>query len=302
MVQLQVTFVGEAAEDAGGPRREFFNDFGRACGDWEKVWQKTAAGSIVPAPGAPADVFRACGRIFGLALCQAENAAQEQRVRENATLQELLAAVTQDDENQEQQLQKLLVGAALARPFLRCVQADIPESVEELQAELNAEQSESAPDFRGSSTFLTSQLKEMGLEGQLTFSREFNGSIVDLTVGGRNIVVTDATKLDWLRAVLRHELVEVVQDAAASFRQGVWSPCPNTLTALTALAEHHSKAQRLRGSEAQIVKLPKWQPRGNLGHKLPQIEGDSAEVCEAAGAAYLALLSADELQKDVLSL
>ena len=144
---LQVTFAGEAAEDAGGPRREFFNDFGRACGD-EKVWQKTPAGSLAPAPDAPADVFRGCGRIFGLALCQAENAAQEQRVRENATLQELLAAVTEDDDSQPQQLQKLLVGATLSRPFVRCVQADIPESVEELQAELNAEQSESAPDFR----------------------------------------------------------------------------------------------------------------------------------------------------------
>jgi len=238
---LQVTFVGEAAEDAGGPRREFFNDFGRACAD-EEVWQRTAAGSLVPSPfSAAADVFRGCGRIFGLALCQAENAAQEQRVRANATLQELLVAVTQDDDNQEQQLQKLLLGATLSRPFLRCVQADNPESVEELQAELNAEQSESAPDFRGSSTFLTSQLQDIGLEGQLTFSREVQGNTVDLTVGGRAIVVTDATKLDWLRAVLKHELVEAVSEPAASFRQG---------------------------------------------------------VSEAAGMAYLALLSAGELQKE----
>ena len=129
-------------------------------------------------------------------------------------------AVTQDDDNQEQQLQKLLLGATLSRPFLRCVQADNPESVEELQAELNAEQSESAPDFRGSSTFLTSQLQDIGLEGQLTFSREVQGNTVDLTVGGRAIVVTDATKLDWLRAVLKHELVEAVSEPAASFRQG----------------------------------------------------------------------------------
>jgi len=150
-------------------------------------------------------------------------------------------AVTQDDDNQEQQLQKLLLGATLSRPFLRCVQADNPESVEELQAELNAEQSESAPDFRGSSTFLTSQLQDIGLEGQLTFSREVQGNTVDLTVGGRAIVVTDATKLDWLRAVLKHELVEAVSEPAASFRQG---------------------------------------------------------VSEAAGMAYLALLSAGELQKE----
>ena len=259
---LQVTFVGEAAEDAGGPRREFFNDFGRACGD-EKVWQRTPAGSLTPAPDAPADVFRACGRIFGLALCQAENAAQEQRVRENATLQELLAAVTQDDDNQEQQLQQLLVGATLARPFLRCIQADIPESVEELQAELNAEQSESAPDFRGSSAFLTSNLKDLGLEGQLTFSREVQGSIVDLTVGGRSIVVTDTTKLDWLRAVLRHELVDATQHAASSFRHGVWHLdglasvpprikfCSQMLKQLR--HQHHNQAQMTTPAKASCV-------------------------------------------------
>ena len=60
--------------------------------------------------------------------------------------------MTGDDEPQAQQ-QKLLVGASLARPFLRCVQVDAPESLEDLQAELNAESDESSPDFRGSTTF-----------------------------------------------------------------------------------------------------------------------------------------------------
>ncbi|CAJ1330437.1 unnamed protein product [Effrenium voratum] len=84
---LQVTFANEAAEDAGGPRREFFNDFGRACAEQTEVWQLTAAGSLLPAECASS--LRGCGRVCGLALCQAENAAQEQRVRENETGHEL---------------------------------------------------------------------------------------------------------------------------------------------------------------------------------------------------------------------
>ena len=217
---LQVTFVGEAAEDAGGPRREFFNDFGRSCLEKEGLWKTTAAGSLTPVPSAPSKIFHGCGRIFGLALCQAENAAQEQRVRENASIQELLAAVTGDDETQQRQ--KLLVGAALSRAFLRSVQVDPPESLQDLQTELNAEQSESAPDFRGSATFLTSNLSELGLEGQLTFSHILSdGRTVELKPGGSDMIVTDATKLAWLKAVLRCELVESIDEAARSFRLGV---------------------------------------------------------------------------------
>ena len=242
---LQVTFVGEAAEDAGGPRREFFNDFGRSCSERQDLWQTTPIGSLTPqtisTSSTSSNIFQSCGRVYGLALCQAENAAQEQRVGENATIQELLAAVTGDEEPQAQQ-QKLLVGASLARPFLRCVQADAPESVEDLQAELNAEQAENSPDFRGSIAFLTSSLGELGLEGQLTFSRQKpDGTVVQLKPGGSEETVTDATKLEWLRSVLRSELVESIEEAARFFRLG---------------------------------------------------------VCEAAGAAYLVLLSTVELQQD----
>eukprot|EP00928_Gymnodinium_smaydae_P048179 TRINITY_DN3219_c2_g5_i1.p1 TRINITY_DN3219_c2_g5~~TRINITY_DN3219_c2_g5_i1.p1 ORF type:complete len:681 (-),score=187.17 TRINITY_DN3219_c2_g5_i1:142-2184(-) len=221
---LDVRFKGEAAEDAGGPRREFFNDFGRACADAQGVWRLTPAGALTPASyqAANSPVYRSCGRIFGLALCQAENAAQEQRVRENATLAELLTTVMDTDEEPKYQQQKLLLGLPLSQPFLRVLQGDTPESVEDLQALLNAEQSESAPDFRGSASFLKSSLRDLGLEGTLTFSvSSADGNVTDLVPGGRDKVVTDATKLAWLKAVLRHELVDSISAAAESFRQGV---------------------------------------------------------------------------------
>lgn len=221
---LQVTFKDEAAEDAGGPRREFFNDFGRACSEQGGVWQTTPAGSLTPVtlPTVPDRIFQNCGRIYGLALCQAENAAQEQTIREGATLAELIATVRETEDEEPQQQQKLLVGAPLSRSFLRAVQVHTPETIQELQADLNSEQSESAPDFRGSAGFVKSSLSELGLEGQLTFSRDTAaGSVVDLIPDGRNVVVTDATKLAWLKATLRYELAESLAGAAQEFRAGM---------------------------------------------------------------------------------
>ena len=169
-----------------------------------------------------------------------------QRVRENATIQELLAAVTGDDEPQAQQ-QKLLVGASLARPFLRCVQVDAPESLEDLQAELNAESDESSPDFRGSTAFLTSSLSELGLEGQLTFSREKpDGTVVQLKPDGKqpDRHRMQRSSIGW-NSCCEMNLWKSIEEAANSFRLG---------------------------------------------------------VCETAGAAYLVLLSAVELQQDSRSL
>ena len=201
---LQVGFVSEAAEDAGGPRREFFNDFGRAM---EESGSWVAKRGLRPL-GGDSELYRSCGRIYGLALCQAENGAQEQRVRENATIQELLAAVT-DEEKKVQQ--KLLLGAELSRAFLRCVQRDEPETLVELQDELNAESEE--VDFRGSQAFLSTSLAEMGLEGQLTFSLDG----VELRPGGADILVTDQNKLEWLKAALRMHLVDSMQDSDSNF-------------------------------------------------------------------------------------
>lgn len=204
---LQVRFIDEAAEDAGGLRREFFNEFGRACGAAGDFWRLTPAGSLAPVPATTAGgdatspssrrvaVYRSCGRAFGLSLSQSSRPPK----------------------------QPLLLGLPLARFFVRAVQGHFPESLAELQAELNAEQHSNAPDFRGSERFLGCSLQQLGLEGQLTFGYDIPGTahVVDLVPGGRGMTVTDATKEQWLAAVLRFELVDSIKEAAEAFRGGV---------------------------------------------------------------------------------
>jgi len=202
---LEVTFRNEAAEDAGGLRREFFNEFGRAMGLAEGLWRQTPGGGLAPAPHMTASsripddsqrkaAYQGCGRIFGMALCQAARPPK----------------------------QPLLLGLPLARFFIRAVQGDTAEAIQDLQEELRAEQHSSSPDFRASSAFQTRSLRELGLEGQLTFSHACpGGQCVDLVPGGRDIEVTDETKEEWLRLTLRYELVESIEEAAASFRMGV---------------------------------------------------------------------------------
>lgn len=208
---LEIRFKGEAAEDAGGLRREFFNEFGRsaaACSSASSssLWQLTPAGALVPVPlqlarcrvpsaSARRSAYRGCGRVFGLALCQAERPPK----------------------------QALLLGLPLAKSFIRVVQGDSPGSLVDLQAELNAEQKPDAPDFRGSPAFLQKSLRELGLEGQLAFSStmEQGESSASLAPGDAAVPVTDGTKEAWLLSALRYELVECVEEAAAAFRAGV---------------------------------------------------------------------------------
>lgn len=202
---LEVRFAGEAAEDAGGPRREFFNEFGRALAQCEGLWQVTPAGAVVPAPAMAAAqhipndatrqaTYRGCGRIFGMALCQGARPPA----------------------------QPLLLGLPLAKYFVRAVQGDDIDGLDALQAELNAEQHSDAPDFRGTGTLRTTSLRDLALEGQLMFSCAVpGGGVVDLIPGGRDLAATDETKDAWLRAVLRYELVESIMEAAVAFRGGV---------------------------------------------------------------------------------
>lgn len=237
-LQLKVRFVGEAAEDAGGPTREFFNEFGRAAAAAEGIWQTTSASSLSPSPisvcrrrwpdpAVAEAAYRGSGRIFGLALCQSVLASlppPPEPVRRSAVagLAELLEATAPRPEAKPHQ--PLLLGLPLSRAFVRLVQGDdlASASVEELQAELAAEQHQDSPDFRASPKFLAASLADLGLEGQLTFSHQYrDGEIIDLVPGGRDMVVTDATKREWLRTLLRYELVASVEDAANTFRQGV---------------------------------------------------------------------------------
>lgn len=205
---LEVRFEGEVAEDAGGLRREFFNEFGRGCmGDAARgLWQLTPIGSLVPAPPEVAALrcpsaaeratsYRSCGRIFGIALLEGARPPQ----------------------------QPLLLGLPLAIGFLHVLQGRFAESVDELQSILNAEQREDAPDFRGSTAFRQQSLKESGLEDQLTFSYALpaNAGAVELLPGGGDVVVTDTSKEQWLKATLRYELVDNLREAADSFRAGV---------------------------------------------------------------------------------
>jgi len=203
---LEVRFANEAAEDAGGLRREFFNEFGRAAANAEGLWQLTAAGALVPVPAEAAArqlpeaekrqaIYRGCGRIFGMALVQAARGPIPQ---------------------------PLLLGLPLARNFVRAVQGSAIESLDELQAELNNEQHTNAPDFRGSAAFRERSLAELGLEGQLSFSCPVpGGGVVDLVAGGRDLPVTNETKNEWLELTLRYELVGSVAEAALAFRAGV---------------------------------------------------------------------------------
>lgn len=202
---FEVKFRDEAAEDAGGLRREFFNEFGRAMGLAEGLWRQTPAGGLAPTPHTTASsripdasqrkaCYQGCGRIFGMALCQAARPPK----------------------------QPLLLGLPLARYFIRAVQGDPAEAIEDLQEELRIEQHSSSPDFRASPAFRTSSLCELGLEGHLTFSYTcLGGGCVDLAPRGRDVQVTDETKEEWLRATLRYELVESIEEAAAAFRLGV---------------------------------------------------------------------------------
>mmetsp|Transcript_73392 Transcript_73392/g.192432 ORF Transcript_73392/g.192432 Transcript_73392/m.192432 type:complete len:682 (+) Transcript_73392:82-2127(+) len=202
---VEIRFEGEAGEDAGGLRREFFNEFGRAMAQDQHLWKLTPAGSLVPVPDCTAaqhvpdeatrrSMYRICGQVVAMALCQAMHPPEG----------------------------PLLLGVPLAKSFIRVVQGERVDALEALQAELNEEQHESAPDFRGASAFRERSLQELGLEGQLTFSYSApGGEVVDLMPDGRNVVATDATKNAWLQATLRYELVTSVEAAASAFRDGV---------------------------------------------------------------------------------
>jgi len=101
------------------------------------------------------------------------------------------------------------------------------------------------------------------MEGMLTFSHTtVAGGIVDLIPGGRDITVTDATKEAWLRASLKYELFESVEEAAGAFRQGV---C-NMVGAAHLVLLSASELQEVWSGKADIADedLAAWQARTDI--------------------------------------
>jgi len=204
---VRVSYTGERGQDAGGLTRDFFSSFATAIGDCEPLlWEPTGRGSLQPVPASVAaaaphgrhpcglkmpDMYRACGRVFGLAV-----------------------------------LHGCKLGRRLSRPFVRLLIGDELEDVESLQNELRHEAAEGAPDFRASPELLRRPLEELGLGGgALSFAWQVRGRPelpeVPLLEGGSRIPVNDENKAAWLRLLLRQELVEAARPAAEAFRAGL---------------------------------------------------------------------------------
>lgn len=195
-----VEFIGEIAEDYGGPRRDFFASLGGVMvKDLPEHWRRTPNGSLAPvadvitseSPKAARrglaqaeDLYRACGRACALA------------VRHKDTL-----------------------GEEFAHFFLHQVARDDTVGLEELQKQLSEAD---ADDVRSHKEILTKGISETGLEGQ-TLSRTITGSFteVELVPGGKNLPLTDDNKAQWLELHLHNKLYGSLKHAADAFRQGI---------------------------------------------------------------------------------
>mmetsp|Transcript_129139 Transcript_129139/g.287816 ORF Transcript_129139/g.287816 Transcript_129139/m.287816 type:complete len:808 (-) Transcript_129139:201-2624(-) len=206
LAPVVVRYKGEKGLDWGGLTRDFFSSFATRLGEDESLlWKLTARGSLHPT----ADVvsatakyesgwlgwsyygvdalYRACGRVFGMAV-----------------------------------LHGCKLGCPLSRPFVRVLVGAPPQTLEELQHELNNESREGEADFRGNPELLDKPLSELGLEGVLTFTRVVDGhGEIPLIPGGTHVVVDDENKAVWLNLTLKHELVTSIEAAASGFRSGL---------------------------------------------------------------------------------
>ena len=130
---------------------------------------------------------------------------------------------------------------------------DAPQTLQQLQLELNAEMEDGGgSNWLGSGEILSKTLSEAGLDDTLTFSRTLSsvpaversdtdfGDIgeMELMEGGKDVIVTNETKEAWLTATLRHKLVDCMQASADQFREGVLEVVPvDVLSLLTAGGE-----------------------------------------------------------------
>jgi len=186
---LTIEYVGEAGQDAGGLRRQFFDLFTAEL-PASRLWTHTDAGGLRPVDRAALSAeaaaqlrphMLACGRVCGMALYQELHRRLGMRWEP-----EVFAGQPPS-----------LLGDSFARYFLRAVRHDPPATLAELQAELRAECPDSAPDYRAGPEILSRSLRESGLEGQ-TFVRHVGGAEVPLVEGGAVRAVCDESKAEWL--------------------------------------------------------------------------------------------------------
>ena len=105
-----------------------------------------------------------------------------------------------------------------AQYFLRLVLREPPKGLEDLQAELRAED---PSNLLGKAGFLQYPLAEMGMDdGMLTFDREASMMTVPLARHASK-EVTDENKMEYLRRRLEHQLVLTIEAQANAFREGV---------------------------------------------------------------------------------
>lgn len=198
---VTVEFIGEIAEDYGGPRRDFFGGLGmRLVSDLPALWRRLGKGALVPvadalSEGSPKDAlggmddakgaYQACGRACGL------------------------AAKTGD-----------VIGEEFASFFLHQVARDDVVELEELQRQLA--EADSEDDIRATGAILRKSLKDMGLQGQkLTRTLTNSEMEVELVPGGKDMEVTEDNKAQWLELHLHNKLYGSLQKAADAFRQGI---------------------------------------------------------------------------------
>lgn len=195
-----VQFVGEVAEDHGGPRRDFFGSLGsRLSRELPALWRRLGKGALVPVADLVAEstpkearggleevtaVYQGCGRACGLAAKHGD-----------------------------------VIGEEFAVFFLHQVARDDTVGLEELQQQLSETD---GYDVRATGLILRRSLDETGMRG-LRMSRTITHTDleVELVPGGKEMEVTEDNKAEWLQMHLQHKLYGCLQKAADAFRQGI---------------------------------------------------------------------------------